>query len=79
MGKFDQNRLPEGTQIIAEMDMKPVIAAINAADDVPDQAIQRGVCLAMSLKMGRERRPKPRFLGHPHSGRDPERHQVAPA
>ena len=50
MGKFDQNSLPEGTEIIAETDMVPVIAAINAADDVPDQSIQRGVCLAMCLK-----------------------------
>ena len=50
MSKFDQNSLPKGTDIIAETDMVPVIAAINAADDVPDQSIQRGVCLAMSLK-----------------------------
>ncbi len=50
MGKFNQNELPEGTEIIAEMDMKPVIAAINEADVVPDQNIQGGVCLAMCLK-----------------------------
>ena len=50
MGKFDQNSLPKGTEIIAETDMIPVMAAINAADDVPDQSIQRGVCLAMCLK-----------------------------
>jgi hypothetical protein len=50
MGKFNETILPEGTEIIAETDMNPVIAAINAADDVPDQAIQRGVCLAMCVK-----------------------------
>ena len=50
MGKFDPNSLPEGTEIVIETDMMPVIAAINAADDIPDQAIQGGVCLAMCLK-----------------------------
>src|SRR4029077_20442582 len=50
MGKFDPNSLPEGPEIVIETDMIPVIAAINVVDDIPDQAIQGGVCLAMCLK-----------------------------